>query len=96
MALAGLAVDPDVVPEAAALPERLGAHRAREVAISIGVRQALVAFVGPKSDLLVILWFEMHIYCTGPAVFEIKMHHNNRLWYLLTGSNHIFCYSFNM
>ena len=63
MALAGLAVDPDVVPEAAALPERLGAHRAREVAIPFGVRQALVAFVGPKSDLLVlvILWFKMLI-----------------------------------
>ena len=63
MALAGLAVDPDVVPEAAALPERLGAHGAGKVAIPFGVRQALVAFVGPKSDLLVlvILWFKMLI-----------------------------------
>ena len=34
-ALAGVAVDPDVVPEAGAVAERLGAHRASELALRV-------------------------------------------------------------
>ena len=45
--LAGLSVDPDVVPEAGAIPERLGADRAGELVL--GVRQALGEFKCPNS-----------------------------------------------
>ena len=98
MALAGLPVDPDVVPEAGAVPERLGADRAGE--LDLGVRQALGEFKCPKSGvgvfydletMLLKMWFrgfqQIYIY---PMLDKIDQLYS----FLLENTNeHIFAIS---